>query len=906
MSQSSPAHAHPHGAPSAAGRPVGDRPVGDHLRPDLPGTGLAPRPGRRARPGLLGRLKLVLENWRVSWRLIALIAVPTAMGLAFAGIQVSMAERNAQTMGRVERLAVLGQQITGLAQAMEDERDETAGFIADNRPAAGQPRLTRQYAVTNRWAARVRPLIHQLGPGFLPQTLANAGAVLTSVNELHALRQDAVEGITPGLSTIDSYTAALANLFSFNDGIAQQTGNAAFANDVRALSALSQIKDQASQQRAILYTAFVAGQFTPADQTELVAAQAQQATQLQAFDASATALQSELLSRVVAGPMMNQGETLEQTTVANSNNGTALNLLPGTSRAWYADMSYTIGRMRLVEQDLAGQVVGSARALHSNAERTAAETGGAALLALLIVLLITVLIARSMLGPLRRLKEGALDIAETRLPAEVREMTDALDTGRPMLVRPIDVLSDDEIGQVARAFDQVHREAVRLAGEEARLRSSVSAMFVSLSRRSQSLLERLLRLIDSLELGEEDPERLSNLFRMDHLATRMRRNSENLLMLAGHEAPRRWAEPVPLVDVLRAASSEIEQYERIALDVQPDVAVVGAGVADTVHLLAELLENATTFSAKTTKVTASGHRLTGGGAVIEITDHGMGIPGQVLAGLNDRLANPPAADVAVSRHMGLFAVAHLAARHSIQVELHSPATGGTVAQVRLPASLTSREAAAGGRPRAGAGLRMVTPRGPQYVPSRFASGPVPDPPLLTAALDQAALDQAALDQATVDRATLTAASAGTGPRPAGTGPNVIIPPADGPPQGSGLPIYESLESDWFRARGREVVRRDETWAGAPAAEPPHSWTSPGDDGWRAAAASTTPATGGTTAAGLPRRVPQANLVPGSASDQQTRTATMAEAAEIARSRLANFQRGSRRARATARQLTPGD
>ena len=134
MSQSSPAHAHPHGAPSAAGRPVGDRPVGDHLRPDLPGTGLAPRPGRRARPGLLGRLKLVLENWRVSWRLIALIAVPTAMGLAFAGIQVSMAERNAQTMGRVERLAVLGQQITGLAQAMEDERDETAGFIADNRP----------------------------------------------------------------------------------------------------------------------------------------------------------------------------------------------------------------------------------------------------------------------------------------------------------------------------------------------------------------------------------------------------------------------------------------------------------------------------------------------------------------------------------------------------------------------------------------------------------------------------------------------------------------------------------------------------------------------------------------------------------------------------------------------------
>jgi signal transduction histidine kinase len=906
MSQSSPAHAHPHGAPPAA-----DQPTSDRLRPDQPGPGLASGPGRRARPGLLARPRLALENWRVSTRLIALIAVPTAMGLAFAGIQVSMAERNAQTMGRVERLAVLGQQITGLAQAMEDERDETAGFIAHNRPAAGKPVLTRQYAVTNRWAARVRPLIHQLGHGFLAQTLANAGAVLTSINELPALRQDAVEGIADGLSTIDAYTAALANLFSFNDGIAQQTGNAAFANDVRTLSALSQLKDQASQQRAILYTAFVAGQFTPADQTELVAAQAQQATQLQAFDASATALQSELLSHVVAGPMTNQAESLEQSTVADAANGTALNLLPGTSHDWYTDMSDTIGRMRRVEQDLAGQTVGSARALHSNAERTVLETGGLALLALLLVLLITVLIARSMLGPLRRLKEGALDIAETGLPAEVRELTDALDTGRPLLVRPIDVLSDDEIGQVARAFDQVHREAVRLAGEEARLRSSVSAMFVSLSRRSQSLLERLLRLIDSLELGEEDPERLSNLFRMDHLATRMRRNSENLLMLAGHEAPRRWAEPVPLVDVLRAASSEIEQYERVVLEVQPDVAVIGAGVADTVHLLAELLENATTFSAKTTKVIASGHRLTSGGAVIEITDHGMGIPGQVLAGLNGRLANPPIADVAVSRHMGLFAVAHLAARHNIQVELHAPANGGTVAQVRLPASLTSREAAAaGGRPRAGAGLRMAAPRGPQYVPSRFASGPVLDPPLLTAALDQATLNHATLNHATLNHATLTASSAGTGPMSLATGPNVIIPSADGLAPGSGLPIYESLESDWFRARGRGMPRRDAAWAGAPAggapaAEPPRTWTSPGDDGWRAAAAITTPATGGTTAAGLPKRVPQANLVPGSASDQ-SRTATMAEAAEIARSRLANFQRGSRRARASARQLTPGD
>jgi signal transduction histidine kinase len=187
----------------------------------------------------------------------------------------------------------------------------------------------------------------------------------------------------------------------------------------------------------------------------------------------------------------------------------------------------------------------------------------------------------------------------------------------------------------------VHQEAVRLAGDEARLRSSVSAMFVSLSRRSQSLLDRLLRMIDGLELSEEDPERLANLFRMDHLATRMRRNSENLLVLAGHEAPRRWAEPVPLMDVLRAAVSEIEQYERVELNIQAGVAVIGTGVADTVHLLAELLENATTFSARTTQVVVSGHAVGSGGALIDITDRGMGIPGQQLAELNHRWTSRP-------------------------------------------------------------------------------------------------------------------------------------------------------------------------------------------------------------------------------------------------------------------------
>ena len=224
------------------------------------------------------------------------------------------------------------------------------------------------------------------------------------------------------------------------------------------------------------------------------------------------------------------------------------------------------------------------------------------LLLLLLVLLITTIVARSLIRPLRKLRTDALDVAGQRLPEMVRRLSQSEGADEGVEIEPIGVTSTDEIGEVARAFDQVHREAVRLAADEAMLRGNLNAMFVNLSRRSQSLIERQLSLIDSLEQNEQDPDRLSSLFRLDHLATRMRRNSENLLVLAGHEVTRRWSQPVPLVDVLRAAISEIEQYERVALNVQPGIAVVGQAVNDVVHLLAEIVENATTFSPEDTQV----------------------------------------------------------------------------------------------------------------------------------------------------------------------------------------------------------------------------------------------------------------------------------------------------------------
>jgi len=729
------------------------------------------QPGEARRPA---GPALALRNWRVAWRLIALILIPVVMGLIFAGLRVEVAAGSAATFGRVGQLAVLGQQVTGLAQAMEDERDRTAAFIAAGRPPAGVAALRKQYAATDTWARKVAALARSIGPAFPAQTRAAAAAVTARITDLPDLRSYATGSKTPAMTVITDYSLATADLFAFNDEIAQEGGNSALVASVRALGALSRMKDQASQQRAILDVALLQGQFEPGALDALSAAQAQQASDLASFGTSATLSQSQALGNTVTGPLVDQAQAQEQQAIVAGDSGTPLAAGTGASQRWCAGMSYTIGRMRLVEQQLAASITAQAQAqaLRRGAARSAVLTSAAAAALLVFVLLATWVIARSLVRPLRLLKAAALHIAGVRLPGEVRALSQVGGAGQVAEVEPIGVQSVDEIGQVARAFDQVHREAVRLAAEEATLRGSVSAMFVSLSRRSQSLLERQLRLIESLEQGEEDPERLRELFRMDHLATRMRRHSENLLVLAGHEAPRRWAEPVLLVDVVRAAVSEIEQYERPVLDVQPGISVTGNAVADTVHLLAELLENATVFSPKTSPVTVAGHALSSGGVLLGVTDTGMGMPADLLAQLNWRLENPPAADVASSRHMGLFAVAHLAARHGIRVRLQQPAAGGLTAQAWLPGTLISHDSG----------------------PAPWARGP---------ASPAAPAVQALTRAGRFPRTSAAAAAEVFAAR--GAAPPVAVPESPQTP-GPALPIFDSVESDWFRARGRRLSR----------------------------------------------------------------------------------------------------
>jgi len=479
-------------------------------------------------------------------------------------------------------------------------------------------------------------------------------------------------------------------------------------------------------------------------------------------------------------------------------------------------------------------------------------------------------------------------------------MGEETDPATSLDVAPIDVVSADEIGQVARAFDQVHAEAVRLVGNEAMLRNSFNAMFVNLSRRSQSLIERLARMIDSLEQNEADPSRLSNLFSMDHLVTRMRRNSENLLLLAGHETARKWSEPVPLADVVRAATSEIEQYSRVSMKIQPGISITGPAVSDVVHLLAEIIENATIYSPKDTPVHISGEEIPSGGVLIEVSDSGVGIPEARLTEMNVRLDNPPVIDVSVSRHMGLFAVARLAERHGVRVRLRARSPRGLIALVWLPESVTEHGTApsswSGGR----AGRQATGQAAGQA--ARQTTG-------------QAAGSQPANGWSAV----VPGATPATTPAP--VLPTPVLPTPAAPPEPARA--ADSAASDWFSSQRAPAPGNSAPVISAPgngrssgaARQPIGGWQAAAEEwaeGMHAAQVVADPVHGDHTAAGLPVRVPRANLIAGSAGSHRaggatsrpadgrgTQTAPAARAPrspELARNRLSGFQRGTRRAK----------
>jgi signal transduction histidine kinase len=325
----------------------------------------------------------------------------------------------------------------------------------------------------------------------------------------------------------------------------------------------------------------------------------------------------------------------------------------------------------------------------ATAQRTAAIRDTAIVIgAMLLGLLLVILVARSLVRPLRRLRDSALRVAHDDLAREIDTVRAGAEPGP---VQPIPVYTSEEVGQVAHAVDELHEQAILLAGEQTRLQLQVSDMFETLSRRSRSLVDQQLSLIDRLERNEEDPDRLESLFRLDHLAARMRRNGANLLVLAGAKVPRDQAEPVPVSAIINAAASEVEDYTRVVTATVPDSEIHGAIAGDLVHLLAELLDNALRYSPPISQARVSAVHTGNGGLVIEVSDIGIGMTESDLRVANTRLQSGGEVNPYTARHMGLFVVGRLAAQHGLVVRLRSTIAGepnsGTTAGVFVPSEL---------------------------------------------------------------------------------------------------------------------------------------------------------------------------------------------------------------------------
>ncbi|MEU1876411.1 nitrate- and nitrite sensing domain-containing protein [Streptosporangium sp. NPDC020072] len=939
-----------------------------------------------------------LRNWRVRTRLTALILVPTVVGVVLAGTRVVASIDSVAGYQRTASAAEYSGSLRELAQALGLERDRVAWAAFQPSNQGLQDAAAAQAKTVDALVGKVRLDLQNIDDSYgqrAAEAARDVGYQLAGLGELRQL---------PGTNRAERYSIMIAPLLQLHEELTLVSDDPEIVGNTRALSALARAKEEVSRQRSRLLAGYYApSQITAQEIEKFIASRSRMEEYKADFTIEASGANRQLLVKALMDEKVYRAElTKARAIVLASGSQSQGRLLTDFAavKQWFADNTTILDRMGKVETQVATAVITRARELEDTEQRNAIIASGLILLLLMLILGLTVLIARSMVLPLRRLRSEALDVAGFKLPEVVRNLRVSGDTRAPDIA-PISVDSKDEIGEVAKAFDEVHQQAVRLAAEESELRSNISAMFVNLSRRTQTLVERQISLIDGLEKGEEDGGRLADLFRLDHLATRMRRNSENLLVLAGHEPSRRRSQPAKLVDVVRASLSEVEDYERVQVKVHRTLSVSGSAANDVVHLIAELVENAIQFSPRASQVVVSSSMIEGGGALLAVSDAGIGMTNEELIETNRRLADPPVVDVSVSRRMGLFVVGRLALRHGVRVQLRPQESGGLIAMVLFPAALIvetvqpSQTPSWGGESQsqssfgqssfgqssfAGTSLSRTSfghtslgqghPSFPQADPFSSVSfpdeHPIPaDQPIASGSLGAPSGTAYPLPKRPVPG---TGGGAATGAPAPSSGfsawghsshdaleahddpatasmPAVRVSPLE-PEQEEFLPIFASVESAWFRrteaAAGHvetadepheteepeeagqtsQAVRQalpgpetrddsQEAEAGDPgqASEPvarplrprtpvrePENWEAAADAGWRAAQAASDPALGGITAAGLPKRTPKANLVPGTAAAVPS-TPMPPLSPERVRSRLSSFQQGVRRGRA---------
>ncbi|MET8089224.1 nitrate- and nitrite sensing domain-containing protein [Micromonospora sp. NPDC005220] len=758
-----------------------------------------------------------------------IVAAPLVAVIGFAGLALTESARQTARASDLQILAQVGAEAGDLAYRLQRERIAAADLLTYARPEQ-QDAFGAEISATDDAVASYRGQRDRLSTDedANPALLRRIDAALDGLAPLRTQVRTATHASVSAMTF--SYRIAIADLINFREVVSHGVVDAQLADGIRASAALSKTAEAIGQQQVAVLRAVAGGELTPAMQQDITAARTSYTESSLSFLALAPAEWGIWWEQAGTGKEALALQRM-QDEVSRAQPGSRLQL---ETDAWVSTTQTRAARLADLRARVDDAVRDDVRAAHADQRRRAVAEAAGVLLALILTALVTWAVARQITRRLRRLRDAANAVAFEQLPAVVAQLqqpgsatVDPQKLARQQSSAALEPSSDDEIGELGQAFSAVHQAAVRTAAEQAVMRANTADIFIHLSRREQRLVDAVLAQVDLVERDETDPDRLDQLYTLDNLATRMGRINASLLVLGGVGVGRVRQRDVPLQQVLQAALSQIEHYARVRLGmIDGDVAVAAKTVDEVVHLLAELMDNATTYSPPGSETWVSGRSL-GDRVIVQISDEGVGLSAQRMQQLNDLLARPPAIDVAAVRAMGLVVVGQLAARLGATVQLRRGPRRGILAEATLPAAI----------------IRSLPPEeyllAPGRLSRRAARTASPPPPYQPRPEPTAGRPPA--------ERTLPAAPVF---RPAPT------PPGRGDAPTEELLIFEQV-NHWFQsdvADGRDGQQ----------------WSSSADDAWRTAAQATTPEVATTTNSGLPKRQPQRHLVPGGVTVPQQR------------------------------------
>ncbi|NGO06424.1 sensor histidine kinase [Streptomyces sp. HC44] len=618
-------------------------------------------------------------------KIVCLLMVPVISLLALWGYATVTTAQDVSRLRQLQRVdSQVRAPVAAAVAALQAER--TAAVRRATDPAAEQESALKQLAArTDRAVAKLRLGEHNTVADSeeLPSGVAQRlETFVTRAEQLRSLRTAVLHRRTGWQETYAQYTQTISTAFGVGGAL---TGiqEADLGSDARVVLEFSRAAEALAQEGAVLAGARLAGTLDGERLRLFTGAVDARRLLTESTVADLRGPERAAWRDLAEGSAYVAVRAVEDKVLGSRPGAKAVQAAPEAT--WNAAHARVQDDMRTIE----------ASAGHGVADRgdpfprgLLSPAGAAVLLGLVAVtasLVISVRIGRGLVVELVSLRNNALEIARRKLPDAMHRLRE----GEEIDVRaeaPPGPPAEDEAGQVAEALSTVHRAALRAAVERAELASGISGVFVNLARRSQVLVHRQLNLLDSMERRSDDANELSDLFRLDHLTTRMRRHAESLIILSGAAPGRAWRMPVSLTNVVRAAVSEVEDYARVEVRHLPETSVIGAAVADLTHLLAEIVENAAQFSPPHTKVRITGEPV-GNGYAVEIEDRGLGMGKETVAEANRRIEQSKTLDLFDSDRLGLFVVSRLAARHGIKVHLRTSPYGGTTAVVLLPTAL---------------------------------------------------------------------------------------------------------------------------------------------------------------------------------------------------------------------------